>query len=80
MNGDLRTDGRDLSTLLSNFGESAPSVDPDPNQTLFDEWLIEMGFEPGPHLQYIRGDLNFDGTVDGLDLSILLNNFQCSEV
>lgn len=83
MNGDLKTDGRDLSILLANFGCSALAPEPDPHQAEFDEWLLEMGLEPGPDIWPVlrtRGDLNADNKIDGFDLNIVLGNLQCSEV
>lgn len=79
LNGDRTVDGRDLTVMLSQFGEQRkcePSAaalaieDPEERAVVID--LECMQDRP-------RADINGDLRVDGLDLTALLSTFGCSE-
>ena len=67
MDGNLSSQGLFLDSAGPNFGAA---IDPDNNI------LIELHGDPVPH----PADLNQDGFVDGLDLGILLGNFNQSGI
>lgn len=79
LSGDRAVNGADLSVLLAQFGDRndcTPSAaalaieDPEEREAVCD---IEcMQSRP-------RADINGDGVVDGLDLTILLGNWECCE-
>jgi len=85
INGDVRVDGRDLTTLLRNYSSTFLTGAVTPAATLLaaghtpEEAADIQALERFPEYleSFKRGDINGDLTIDSTDLTILLSQWQC---